>query len=189
MRAVSRTVACALALAGLVAGCGSRQAQVSAPTPAQAAKALAGSPAPLAALHAQANELLDGGAHAFQARLRSLRGRPVIVNKWASWCGPCRFEFPWFQQTSVRFGRQVAFVGIDGGDTGANARAFLRTRWLSYPSYADPHEQISRTLDAPNNYPITVYLDRAGKIAFVHQGQYRDEAALVADVRRYALRS
>jgi cytochrome c biogenesis protein CcmG, thiol:disulfide interchange protein DsbE len=189
MRAVSRTVACALALAGLVAGCGSQQAHVRAPTPAQAAKALAGSPAPLAALHAQANELLGGGARAFQARLHSLRGRPVIVNKWASWCGPCRFELPWFQQTSVRFGRRVAFVGIDGGDTDSHARAFLRTRWLSYPSYTDPHEQISRTLDAPNNYPITVYLDPAGKISFVHQGQYRDEAALVADVRRYALRS
>jgi cytochrome c biogenesis protein CcmG/thiol:disulfide interchange protein DsbE len=183
------TVALALALAGPAAGCGSQQAHVRAPTPAQAATALAGSPAPLAALHAQANALLGGGARAFQARLRSLRGHPVIVNKWASWCGPCRFELPWFQQTSVRFGRQVAFVGVDGGDTDAAARRFLRTRWLSYPSYSDPHEQIARTIDAPNNYPITVYLDPTGRIAFVHQGQYRDEAALVADVRRYALRS
>jgi thiol-disulfide isomerase/thioredoxin len=189
MRSVPGTVACALALAGLAAGCGSQQAHVRAPTPAQAAKALAGSPAPLAALHAQANELLGGGAPAFQARLRSLRGRSVIVNKWASWCGPCRYEIPFFQQTSVRFGRRVAFVGLDGGDTDPAARTFLRSRWLSYPSYTDPHERIARAIDAPNNYPITVYLDPAGKIAFVHQGQYRDEAALVADVRRYALRS
>jgi cytochrome c biogenesis protein CcmG, thiol:disulfide interchange protein DsbE len=189
MRTVSGTVACMLALVGLAAGCGSQQPNVRAPTPAQAARALAGSPAPLAGLHAQANELLGGGANAFRARLRALRGRPVVINKWASWCGPCRYEFPFFQQTSVRFGRSIAFVGVDGGDIDSAAHAFLRARWLSYPSYTDPHEQIARTIDAPNNYPITVYLDRAGKVAFIHQGQYRDEAALVADVQRYALRS
>jgi thiol-disulfide isomerase/thioredoxin len=189
VRILLGTVALALALAGLAAGCGSQQAHVRAPTPTQAAKALAGSPAPLAALHAQANELLSGGAPAFQARLRSLRGRPVIVNKWASWCGPCRYEIPFFQQTSVRYGRHVAFMGLDGGDTDAAARRFLKARWLSYPSYTDPHEQIARTLDAPSNYPITVYLDPAGRVSYIHQGQYRDAAALAADVRRYALGS
>jgi cytochrome c biogenesis protein CcmG, thiol:disulfide interchange protein DsbE len=180
---------CALAIAAVVAGCGSQQAHVRAPSPTQAARALTGSPPALASLHRQAGELLGGGETAFAARLATLRGHPVIVNKWASWCGPCTYEFPFFQRASVRFGRRVAFVGVDGGDTSDHARAFLRTRWLSYPSYEDPHEQIARTIEAPNNYPITVYLDRAGKVAYVHQGEYRDEAALVADVERYALRS
>jgi cytochrome c biogenesis protein CcmG/thiol:disulfide interchange protein DsbE len=189
MRAFSGPAACALALAALAAGCGAQQAQVRAPTPAEAARALDGSPTPLAALHRQANELLGGGTTAFAARLRSLRGHPVIVNKWASWCGPCRYEIPFFERASVRFGRRVAFLGLDGGDTTSRARAFLRGRWLSYPSYEDPHERIARSIGAPSNYPITVYLDRAGKIAYIHQGQYRDQAALVADVERYALPS
>jgi thiol-disulfide isomerase/thioredoxin len=181
--------ACVLAVAALVAGCGSQQPHVRVPTPAEAARELAHSPAPLAALHRQANALLPGGRTAFAARLAALRGRPIVVNKWASWCGPCTYEFPFFERTSVRYGHRVAFVGIDGGDETGNARAFLRKRWLSYPSYVDPHEQIARTVDAPNNYPITVYLDRSGKVAYVHQGEYRDEAQLVADIERYAVRA
>src|SRR4051794_129091 len=79
----------------------------------QARERLAGSPAPLAALHTQSNQLLPGGQEAFEKRMRELRGHPVVVNGWASWCGPCRAEFPFLQRTSVDLGRQVAFVGLD----------------------------------------------------------------------------
>src|SRR5687767_12200523 len=49
---------------------------------------LQGSPPALAALHDQSGELLDGGVDAFEARLEKLRGHPVVINKWASWCDP-----------------------------------------------------------------------------------------------------
>src|SRR5215211_5488514 len=80
---------------------------------AQAKRELAGAPGPLAALHDQANALLPGGTSAFDARLRELRGHPVVINKWASWCGPCRAEFPIFQQLATARGKEIAFVGVD----------------------------------------------------------------------------
>src|ERR671936_853689 len=70
--------------------------------------------------------LLGGGAAAFRARLRGLRGHPVVVNKWASWCGPCRSEFPYFQRLGVELGRRVAFLGVDGNDNDSDSRRFLR---------------------------------------------------------------
>ena len=83
---------------------------------------LAGSPAPLAALHAQANELLGGGRRALRARLAALHGWPIVINKWASWCEPCKAEFGVFQRVSLKLGRRVAFIGIDSGDTARRSR-------------------------------------------------------------------
>jgi cytochrome c biogenesis protein CcmG/thiol:disulfide interchange protein DsbE len=171
----------------LMSGCGAQQADVQAPTPAQARSELAGSPAALASLHKQAAQLLDGGLDAYRARLATLRGRPVVVNAWASWCGPCKYEMPYFARTAVRFGRRVAFVGVNAGDLDrGDARAFLRTHYVPYPSYVDPHDQIAQEIGVRAGLPTTVFYGRDGKVAYVHQGQYRDEAALAADVRRYA---
>lgn len=170
----------------LAAGCGAQEPDVSVPTPAQARAELAGSPGALAGLHRQAGELLDGGLPAFQARLATLKGRPVVVNAWASWCGPCKFEMPYFSRTAVRFGRRVAFVGVNAGDASGDARKFLRSHFVPYPSYVDPRNQIAEEVGVRAGLPTTVFYGRDGEVAYVHQGQYRDEAALAADVKRYA---
>lgn len=149
--------------------------------------ALAGSPAVLASLHAQGNQLLSGGPKAFQARLKSLRGYPVVINKWASWCVPCQTEFPAYQRASVALGRRVAFIGIDGKDKNPAAAAFLRRFPVSYPSYTDPDENIARAVQAATYYPQTVYINRQGKEVYDHAGPYETAASLERDIRRYAL--
>jgi thiol-disulfide isomerase/thioredoxin len=146
---------------------------------------LQGSPAPLAALHEQSAEILDGGTDAFEERLRELRGHPVVINKWASWCLPCREEFPVFQQVATDRGKAVAFLGVNGHDAREPAREFLDERPLPFPSYRDFDEDIARAIEAPANYPITVFVDRRGETAYIHQGPYRDAAALEADIDRY----
>ena len=148
---------------------------------------LAGSPPPLASLHAQGNQLLAGGTKAFKDRLAQLKGHPVVVNEWASWCEPCQSEFPVFQRASVRYGRQVAFIGVDSRDSSGSAAAFLHRFPVSYPSYVDHAESIGRSMQAVGGIPQTVYFDRQGNQVFDHAGPYESVAALEKDIRRYGL--
>jgi thiol-disulfide isomerase/thioredoxin len=147
---------------------------------------LAGAPEPFAALHRQASQLLDGGPSAVNERLASLRGHPVVINKWASWCGPCRLEFPVFQRVATKLGKRVAFLGLDGRDATGDARRFLSSNPVSYPSYKDPNERAAHHLKAGTYYPTTVFIDARGRRT-VHQGPYDDDATLERDIRRYAL--
>jgi len=146
---------------------------------------LAGAPAPLAALHAQSSALLDGGVPAFEKRLAALEGTPVVINKWASWCNPCRAEFPVFQRLATERGREIAFLGVNAHDSTDPAEKFLRQYPVPFPSYVDPDEKIAQKIRAPANYPITVFVDKRGETAFIHQGGYASEQDLAADIDRY----
>ena len=150
-----------------------------------AERKLAAAPEPLHELYTQTNQLLSNSRTAFDHRLSALRGHPVVVNKWASWCVPCQSEFPVFQSVATKEGAKVAFVGVNGKDVDAAARRFLAKRPLPFPSYTDPNETIAHSLRIPQNYPMTVLLDRRGKMAYIHPGPYRDDAALQQDIKRY----
>jgi cytochrome c biogenesis protein CcmG, thiol:disulfide interchange protein DsbE len=150
------------------------------------AAALAGSPAPLAALHHQAGSLL-GQEAALAGRLRGLRGYPAVINAWASWCTPCQKEFPLFASASLRYGRQVAFLGADTNDSSADAQAFLAKHPISYPSYQASIRQLA-PLAAIAGLPTTIFLSRAGKVTYVHTGQYESLGTLEQDIDTYALR-
>ena len=157
------------------------------PSRAEVRRALAGSPAPLAGLHSQSSALLGGGIGAFKARLASLRGRPVVVNEWASWCPPCRNEFPLFAQASAQYGKRVAFLGVNVNDVRGNAESFLRAHPISYPSYADPDSAIAASLGSAQALPITVFFGPTGRKLYTHIGYYSAPQALDSDIQRYAL--
>lgn len=179
----------ALALAAaLGTGCGSSESDSGGPPP-DYGKALAGAPAPLAALYRQANQLLPGDIEAYEKRIAQLRGYPIVVNAWASWCGPCRFEFPYLQDLSARYGKRVAFLGVNSEDAEDAAATFLREEPVPYPSYSDPDKEIYDSLGASNGFPVTAFYDKSGEVAFLKVGQYADRADFEADLRQYALKN
>jgi cytochrome c biogenesis protein CcmG/thiol:disulfide interchange protein DsbE len=177
----------AVLVALLVAGCGQAEPKSQAPSSAQVKQALAGAPPKLAALHRQANQLLGGSKSEFDARMAQLRGYPVVVNKWASWCAPCRGEFPAFQRAALQLGKKVAFLGLDGNDPDDSARKFLAQYPVTYPSYRDPAEKIGPSIQAGIAYPTTVFFNRKGRLIYAHPGPYKTAADLIADIKRYAL--
>lgn len=168
-----------LVVGGLLGGCGS--------TGSASSQLPAGSVRGLQGLKKQANQLLDGGPKAFKARLADLRGHPVVVNQWASWCGPCRFEFPFLAHQARKYGGRVAFLGVDSQDNRGNAAEFLKGRPVPYPHYFDPDGSVARVFRGGRAFPTTVFYSRSGKLVFSHIGAYATESKLEQDVRRYSL--
>ena len=118
--------------------------------------------------------------------MKGLKGYPIVVNKWASWCGPCRAEFPFFQAQAVKRGKDIAFLGVDGNDNDADARRFLEEFPVSFPSYKDPDLKVSARIKAVAAFPSTAFIDSKGELAYVKQGLYSTEEKLAADIERYA---
>jgi len=160
--------------------------RVETPSSATVQSLLAGSPPALAAIHQQAGQLL-GDRAALSIRLRALRGYPVVVNAWASWCAPCRSEFGLLASASARYGREVAFLGVDTSDSPGDARSFLMAHSVSYPSYQSSISALSSTA-VIEGLPTTIFIDPAGKVVYVHTGQYEAEGTLDEDIARYLLR-
>lgn len=112
-------------------------------------------------------ESVDGG----QVRLSDLKGKPVIINFWASWCGPCRKEMPDFQAVYEQYkdaGLQV--YGINVGESKVAVRDFRETVGAKFPVLLDTHEE------AQNAYkilplPATFFVDSGGKIRAIYQYQ------------------
>ena len=130
--------------------------------------------------------LLDGGRRAFEAYVDRHQSRPVVVNKWASWCGPCRAEFPFFGRQAKKLAGRVVFVGVNSSDNDADAREFLSHYPVPIPSFKDPQLEVAASFNGVQAFPTTAYYDPKGELAYVHQGQYLRESDLAEDIQKYA---
>lgn len=102
--------------------------------------------------------------------LAALRGHPVVINFWASWCIPCKIEAPLLAATARAHAGTIVFIGIDVQDLRSDGRAFLRKYKVNYPSLRDPSNS---TYDAYGltGVPETYYLDRDGHAVAHTPGQ------------------
>lgn len=153
---------------------------------AEVAKPIAGVPANLAALRRRVNERVGGGTKALDAQLKALRGRPVVVNLWASWCDPCRYELPFLQRQALKRAASVAFIGVNVDDERKRAAELAAEYPMPYPSIEDPDRKIVSRYRGIG-LPVTVFYDAAGEQQMVHQGLYATEDLLSDAIDRYAL--
>lgn len=103
-------------------------------------------------------------------RFADYRGKPLLINVWASWCAPCRQEMGSLQRLSQRFGgREFTVIGISTDDFPDKAKAFLTKSKTTFPNYIDRDLVLERMLGA-DRLPLTLLVDRQGKVLARYYG-------------------
>jgi thiol-disulfide isomerase/thioredoxin len=121
------------------------------------------------ALPSSPTELPEVDVAGYEALLETLRGTPVVVNVWASWCGPCRNEAPALAAAAQEYGDRVRFLGLDVLDTRPDARAFIQEYGWTYPSLFDRTGAIRDSLGLVGQ-PFTVFYDASGTVVDTYPG-------------------
>ena len=115
--------------------------------------------------------LVGGG----EMDLESFRGRPVILNFWATWCEPCRAEMPALERAQQQYREQgLAVIGVDMQERDDEIQAFLSQVGVTFPSLVDRTGEVTRQWRA-TGLPTTFLIDRQGIIRDVRVGPLTDE--------------
>ncbi|WP_219472070.1 TlpA family protein disulfide reductase [Nonomuraea rhizosphaerae] len=133
---------------------------------------------------AVAGETLDGA----NASLAAHKGKVVVLNFWASWCGPCRAEAPVLKEVAAQTKGAVQFIGVDFKDRKADAQAFERTEQTGYPHIFDQPGKVALAFQGtvpPAAIPSTLIIDKQGRVAARALGavKYTDLMSTVTKVR------
>jgi cytochrome c biogenesis protein CcmG, thiol:disulfide interchange protein DsbE len=171
----------AAAAMALLAGCTS--AASSGASPSGTGSALPACPAPGVpatagdALPDLSLPCLGAAGDAAGVPLRRLTGQPMVVNLWASWCGPCRAELPALARLSQTAAGRLRVIGVASLDVPANSVSFAADNRLPFPSLQDRDGDLERGLRR-NGLPVTVLVRTEGTIAYVYQGAPLTDATL-----------
>lgn len=148
-------------------------------SPSRAYRA-AGRPLPL-----PAEQLADVTPATFGGILVGLRGTPVVVNVWASWCPPCRAEMPLLQRAAARYRGRVVFLGVASKDAKGAAAKFLDKVDVTYPNVFDASGEVRAQLGL-RGFPTTYLFDASGELRDAVVGGITEPrlAAQLADLLR-----
>ena len=110
--------------------------------------------------------------HGARVRLSEYKGRPILLNYWATWCGPCKVEIPIFNELYAKYKDQgLVIVGISVDDDGPTLREFVKTMPMSYPVLlAAGEEDVLEAAGPVYGYPTSFYIDRRGAVCGRHIG-------------------
>lgn len=110
-------------------------------------------------------ELIDGTS----ITLSELQGKPVIINFWATWCGPCVKEMPAFERLKDDFGDKIGIIAVNCGDDAGTVKDFVEENGYTFPVVLDEEYSISM-LYPTNSIPYTVVVDAEGKVTHISTG-------------------
>jgi thiol-disulfide isomerase/thioredoxin len=120
--------------------------------------------------------------------LAGLRGQVVLVNFWATWCGPCRKEMPLLEQIHKKYAPLgFTLLGINVEEDTTHMEAFLGDVPVTFPVLLDPANQVSKLYDVAA-MPSTVIIDRKGQVRYIHQGWQPGDESRYQDVIRQLIR-
>lgn len=143
-----------------------------------------GLPPQLVANAKDANRVVDG--QIFE-KLAELKGVPVVVNQWASWCPNCKAEFGFFADLAKKYHGKVAFVGLDSQDERGKAQAFLSDHPVPFPSIFDESAAQAASIGGGQGWPTTMFYNAEGQRTFIRPGGYTTAESLDDDVLQYAI--
>jgi thiol-disulfide isomerase/thioredoxin len=111
--------------------------------------------------------------------LSSLRGKPVLLNFWATWCSPCRQEMPYLQQINAEWASKgLVLLAIDIGESSAQVKTFLENNRLSLPTLLDSDRTVSTRLYNITAIPMTFFIDQSGIIQQKMVGSFPNKQAI-----------
>jgi peroxiredoxin len=123
-----------------------------------------------------------------QLGLNELRGQVVLINFWASWCGPCRTEMPRLDALYRKYkAAGVSLVGINVEPDSAEALNYLKSTPVTFPILFDTDSKVSKLYDVAG-MPSTVILDRKGTVRYIHRGYKPGEEDAYLDQIRALMR-
>lgn len=102
-------------------------------------------------------------------RLSDLRGKPVVVNFWATWCPPCREEMPLLEATAQRYGDRLVVVGVDYAEDAQTVQAFVDALGITFPIALDSDGDTAARYYV-RSYPATFFIDSGGVLRAQHMG-------------------
>ncbi len=129
---------------------------------------------PVAGLPGTVDELPEMDVAGYDALLERLHGTPVVVNVWATWCGPCQTEAPRLTAAAAEYGDRVQFLGVDILDDRDSARGFISDHGLPYPNVFDPGGAIRTSLGSIGQ-PVTAFYDADGTLVAKIDGEISEE--------------
>jgi len=129
--------------------------------------------------------LREAKLHGFNGDTRTFsdyKGKPLIINVWASWCGPCRAEMASLERLAGRFnGKQINIIGVSTDDSRHAAATFIKQANLTFDNFLDRKLLLENMLGA-NTIPLTILIDANGRVLKKYRGAYEWDSFKAIDI-------